>query len=56
MDRSGGGRALDMVMTLIFVVGIVLRPLRRHYGLGVDSWVVLVAYCCGLSGLYVVSS
>ena len=45
-----------LVMTLIFVVGIVLRPQRRHYGLGVDSWVVLLAYGFGLWGLYVVSS
>jgi cation:H+ antiporter len=45
-----------LVMTLIFVVGIVLRPQRRHYGLGVDSWVVLLAYGLGLWGLYVVSS
>jgi hypothetical protein len=43
-------------MTLIFVVGIVLRPQRRHYGLGVDSRVVLVASGFGLWGLYVVSS
>ncbi len=45
-----------LVMTLIFVVGIVLRPQRRHYGLGIDSWVVLLTYGFGLWGLYVVSS
>ena len=45
-----------LIMTLIFVAGIVLRPQRRHFGLGVDSWVVLVAYGFGLWGLYVVSS
>jgi cation:H+ antiporter len=45
-----------LVMTLFFVVGIVLRPQRRHYGLGADSWVVLLTYGLGLWGLYVVSS
>jgi cation:H+ antiporter len=45
-----------LIMTLIFVVGIVLRPQRRHFGLGVDSWVVLLAHGLGLWGLYVVSS
>jgi cation:H+ antiporter len=45
-----------LVMTLFFVVGIILRPQRRHYGLGVDSWVVLLTYGLGLWGLYVVSS
>lgn len=43
-------------MSLIFVTGIVLRPQRRHYGLGMDSWVVLPVYGLGLWGLYVVSS
>jgi cation:H+ antiporter len=45
-----------LIMTLIFVVGIVLRPQPRHFGLGADSWVVLVAYAFGLWGLNVVSS
>jgi cation:H+ antiporter len=45
-----------LIMTLIFVVGIVLRPQRRHYGLGADSWIVLLTYGLGLWGLYVVSS
>jgi cation:H+ antiporter len=45
-----------LLMTLIFVVGIVLRPQRRHFGLGVDSWVVALTYGLGLWGLYVVSS
>jgi cation:H+ antiporter len=45
-----------LIMTLIFVAGIVLRPQRRHFGLGADSWVVFVVYAFGLWGLYVVSS
>jgi hypothetical protein len=31
-------------MTAVFVSGIVLRPQRRHLGLGLDSWVALVIY------------
>lgn len=39
-----------LVMTGIDVVGIVLRPARRHAGLGVDSWAVLVTFALGLWG------
>jgi hypothetical protein len=42
-------------MTAVFVAGIVLRPARRHFGLGADSWIVLLVYAFGLWGLVVVS-
>jgi cation:H+ antiporter len=44
-----------LLMTTIFVVGIILRPRRRHAGLGIDSWVVSFVYVLGLWGLVVVS-
>lgn len=39
----------------MFVSSIVLRPQRRHLGLGLDSWVALLIYALGLWGLLVVS-
>lgn len=44
-----------LVMTGIYVVGIVLRPARRHAGLGIDSWAVLVTFALGLWGFVEVS-
>jgi len=45
-----------LVMTTVFVAGIILRPQRRYAGLGPDSWVVLLVYLLGLWGFVVVSS
>ena len=44
-----------LIMTAVFVAGIILRPARRHAGLGPDSWVVLLVYLLGLWGFVVVS-
>jgi cation:H+ antiporter len=44
-----------LVMTTVYVTGIILRPSRRHFGLGADSWVVLLVYLLGLWGFVVVS-
>lgn len=55
--RSNAWIALvGLMMTAGFVVGIVLRPRRRHAGLGADSWVALVIYIFGRCGVVVVSS
>jgi cation:H+ antiporter len=42
-------------LTAVFVSAIVLRPQRRHLGLGLDSWVALLIYALGEWGLLVVS-
>jgi hypothetical protein len=41
---------VGLLMTAVFVSGIVLRPHRRHLGLGLDSWVALVIYALGIWG------
>jgi cation:H+ antiporter len=46
---------VGLLMTAVFVSGIVLRPQRRHLGLGLDSWVALLVYALGIWGLVVVS-
>lgn len=47
--------AVGLLMTVIFVAGIILRPPRRYAGLGPDSWVVSIVYVLGLWGLLVIS-
>lgn len=44
--------ALGMVVTCIFVIGLLERRNRTVWGMGVDSLLVLVAYVVGLAGLY----
>ena len=47
--------ALGMLMTLVYVVGIVFRPRRKLAGLGLDSAVVSAVYVVGLVGLVAVA-
>ena len=47
--------AVGLLMTAVFVGGIIIRPSRRVAGLGPDSWVVALIYLLGLWGLVVVS-
>ena len=43
---------LGMVVTSIFVIGLLERRNRTVCGMGVDSLMVLIAYVAGLAGLY----
>jgi cation:H+ antiporter len=47
--------ALAMLLTLVYVVGLVFRPARRVLGMGVDSLVVLVLYLVGVGGLVAIT-
>ncbi|MEO8827179.1 sodium:calcium antiporter [Lapillicoccus sp.] len=42
---------LGALLTLVYVVGLIFRPSRNHYRMGVDSIVVLVLYVIGVVGL-----
>lgn len=44
--------ALGMVVTCLFVIGLLERRNRTVWGMGVDSLLVLIAYVAGLTGLY----
>jgi len=44
------------LLTLVYVVGLILRPRRRILGMGVDSFVVLVLYLVGVMGLFAVAA
>jgi cation:H+ antiporter len=44
-----------LVMTAVYVGGLILRPKRRYLGLGPDSWVAVLVYALGVWGLTVVT-
>jgi cation:H+ antiporter len=46
---------VGLVMTTIYVAGIMLRKPRRYFGLGADSWLVALLYGLGIWGLVLVS-
>jgi cation:H+ antiporter len=47
--------AIAILLSLIYAVGLVLRPKRRVLGMGVDSLAVLAVYLVGVAGLFGVS-
>jgi cation:H+ antiporter len=46
---------IGLVMTTIYVAGILLRKPRRYWGLGADSWAALLVYLLGIWGFVLVS-
>ena len=43
--------SLAVILTCIYLAGLIFRPSRRVLGIGVDSLAVLVLYALGLTGL-----
>ena len=48
--------ALGIVLTAIYVVGLIVRTRRKTIGMGRDSLVVLLAYLVGLAGLIAIAA
>ena len=48
--------ALGMLLTLVFLAGLVFRPKRRIARMGPDSLAVLVLYVLGVGGLFAIAS
>lgn len=48
--------AVGMLLTAVYVVGLLFRPARRIAGMGIDSFVVLVLYLVSLAGLFAVAT
>jgi cation:H+ antiporter len=46
--------SLGIVLTSIYIFGLVTRPARRVARMGVDSWLVVAAYVAGIAGLFFV--
>ena len=47
--------ALAVLLTLVYMTGLVFRPGRRVLRMGADSLVVLVLYAVGVAGLFAVA-
>jgi cation:H+ antiporter len=47
--------ALGVLLTLVYLGGLVFRPQRRIARMGVDSLAVLVLYTVGLAGLFAIA-
>ena len=43
--------ALGIVVSAIYAVGVILRPQRDRWGMGLDSRLVLLVYVIGIAGL-----
>jgi cation:H+ antiporter len=48
--------ALGIVLTLVYVGGLIMRPHRQVARIGMDSLTVLVLYLVGIAGLFAVTS
>jgi cation:H+ antiporter len=47
--------ALGVLLTVVYIWGLVFRPARKVLGVGVDSLIVLALYAVGIAGLIAVS-
>jgi cation:H+ antiporter len=48
--------AVGMLLTLVYAAGLLFRPHRRIFRMGVDSLVVLVLYLLGVAGLFAIAN
>jgi cation:H+ antiporter len=48
--------AVGVVLTVVYITGLLFRPARRIAGMGIDSFVVLVLYVCAVAGLFAVAA
>jgi cation:H+ antiporter len=47
--------AVGILLTAVYVTGLLFRPTRRVAGMGIDSLVVLVLYAFALGGLFAIA-
>lgn len=48
--------ALAILLTLVYIMGLIFRPKREIAHMGVDSFIVLILYLLGVVGLFAVAS
>jgi cation:H+ antiporter len=46
---------VGMLLTVVYLAGLLFRPRRRVLGMGIDSLVVLVLYTISLAGLFAIA-
>jgi cation:H+ antiporter len=47
--------SLGALLTAVYIYGLIFRPKRQFFCLGIDSIVVLVLYVIGIVGLFTIS-
>jgi cation:H+ antiporter len=47
---------VGMLLTVVYIAGLLFRPRRRVLGMGVDSLVVLVLYALSVPGLFAIAA
>jgi cation:H+ antiporter len=47
--------AIGILLTAVYVTGLLFRPARRTLRMGADSLVVLLLYCLAVAGLFAVA-
>jgi cation:H+ antiporter len=47
--------ALGILLTTIYIAGLIFRPRRQIAGVGIDSFIVLVLYLVGVCGLIAIA-
>jgi cation:H+ antiporter len=48
--------AVGMLLTAVYIMGLLFRPARRIAGMGVDSLIVLLLYVLSLFGLFAIAA
>lgn len=48
--------ALGILLTVVYMTGLIFRPSRRIARMGLDSLVVLILYVMGLAGLFAIAA
>ena len=48
--------AVGMLLTLVYLTGLVFRPSRKRLRMGVDSLAVLVLYLSAIGGLFAIAT
>jgi cation:H+ antiporter len=48
--------ALAVILTAVYIFGLIFRPRHRILGMGPDSLTVLVLYLIGLAGLFIIAN
>src|SRR4051794_13712147 len=48
--------AVGIVLTAVYITGLLFRPTRRIARMGIDSLVVLVLYACAVAGLFAIAA
>jgi cation:H+ antiporter len=46
---------LGVLLTCVYIAGLILRPQRRVLGMGIDSLAVLTLYVIGIAGLFAIA-